>query len=175
MSFEDHPAADNIRYLRQGIELLQKLDDGLFAGEVREESQRTGVGKQIRHCIDFYECFLRGPTDERVDYNARSRELELELERNRSIQRLEELIERLAGLDPERMDATLHVRIDGDGESGWCRSSARRELQFLLSHTIHHYALIALMLESAGFRLGDRFAEFGVAPSTIRHWKQTGR
>jgi hypothetical protein len=51
----------------------------------------------------------------------------------------------------------------------WGRSSAERELQFLLSHTVHHYALIALMLRTQGYEPG---AEFGVAPSTLAYWKE---
>jgi hypothetical protein len=41
-----------------------------------------------------------------------------------------------------------------------------RELQFLQSHTVHHYAVIHLMLLQQGIRPDP---EFGVAPSTLRH------
>jgi hypothetical protein len=44
-----------------------------------------------------------------------------------------------------------------------------RELQFLLSHTVHHYALMALILRLQGF---NPAAEFGVAPSTLQHWER---
>jgi hypothetical protein len=63
------------------------------------------------------------------------------------------------------LEGCTHVEED---TSCWCRSTVARELQFLLSHTIHHYALIALVLRLQGFTTGE---EFGVNPSTLRHWR----
>ena len=51
----------------------------------------------------------------------------------------------------------------------WCASSIERELEFLQSHTIHHYALIGFKLRAFGF---DLPVEFGVAPSTLRFWNR---
>ena len=53
-----------------------------------------------------------------------------------------------------------------DGVPDWRPSSVGRELQFLVSHTVHHYALIRLLLEDHGIYAGE---EFGVAPSTLAH------
>jgi hypothetical protein len=44
-------------------------------------------------------------------------------------------------------------------------SSVSRELQALSSHTIHHFALIAITLRVHGF---DVDPEFGMSPSTLR-------
>ena len=44
-------------------------------------------------------------------------------------------------------------------------SSIGRELQILSSHTIHHFALIAMTLRAMGYHV-DR--DFGMAPSTLR-------
>jgi hypothetical protein len=41
-----------------------------------------------------------------------------------------------------------------------------RELAFVLSHTVHHNALIAVMALTLGVSIPDRF---GYAPSTIAH------
>jgi hypothetical protein len=46
----------------------------------------------------------------------------------------------------------------------WSGTSVGRELQFLVSHTVHHYAVIAAMLRPQGVEPG---ADFGVAPSTL--------
>jgi len=65
---------------------------------------------------------------------------------------------------------SLEVRSEADtlppGEPEWCTSSVRRELQFLLSHTVHHHALVKEMLRGRG-RTVD--GTFGVAPSTLEH------
>jgi len=39
---------------------------------------------------------------------------------------------------------------------------------FLLSHTVHHYALISVALKLQGIDPGE---EFGIAPSTLRYLK----
>jgi uncharacterized damage-inducible protein DinB len=41
-----------------------------------------------------------------------------------------------------------------------------RELVFVLSHTVHHNALIAVMARTLGVSVPDRF---GYAPSTLAH------
>jgi hypothetical protein len=55
------------------------------------------------------------------------------------------------------------VSASGETVIGW--STLGRELAFVLSHTIHHQALIALLLAIRGLHVPDRF---GYAPSTPR-------
>ena len=50
-------------------------------------------------------------------------------------------------------------------ESPYLRSSLSRELQTLSSHTIHHFALIAITLRVHGFEVDP---DFGMSPSTLR-------
>ena len=55
--------------------------------------------------------------------------------------------------------------VAGDEElPDWSQSSLQRELQFLVSHSVHHYALIRELLRQSGFDAGEGF---GVAPSTL--------
>ena len=51
-------------------------------------------------------------------------------------------------------------------DSPWSNSTIRRELQFLVSHTVHHYALIGLILKTMDVSVPENF---GVAPSTLKH------
>jgi len=51
----------------------------------------------------------------------------------------------------------------------WCTSSVLRELDFLQSHTVHHYSLIAMLLRLHEIDPGE---DFGVAPSTLKYWKE---
>ena len=48
----------------------------------------------------------------------------------------------------------------------YMESSVSRELQVLSSHTIHHFALIAITLRMHGVELDS---DFGMAPSTLRY------
>lgn len=176
MSLKRHPAEDSIAYLRQGADLVRRLDDDLFTRTTGGRF-RGGVGSQFRHCIDFYECLLRGlDAGDRVDYAARSRDRELETRREFAAERLEQLAGRLSALDPDALARPLQVRSEQPvpGIPEWCGSTLHRELQFLVSHTVHHYALIVALLGRLGYELDSDLAEFGIAPSTLQHWKEAG-
>ena len=72
---------------------------------------------------------------------------------------LREEIAKLADRDLEvRMDEPLNSRA-----RGWARSSTVRELRFLASHTVHHFALISLILGRRGIEVDPAF---GLAPAT---------
>ena len=176
MNLEEHPAGENIFFLRQGIELIRRLDDDRYTA-CPGVPFRGGVGSQFRHCIDFYNSLLNGLTPGRVDYSARERDPRIETERDHAERCTEKLIDRLTALEASQMTIPLEIKSDvpvmARESSPWSGSTLHRELQFLLSHTIHHYALIASLLKQQGFDLGERFDGFGVARSTLRHWKET--
>ena len=52
------------------------------------------------------------------------------------------------------------------GADAWTRSSLRRELVVLLSHTVHHHALVRERLLARGC---DPGRGLGLAPSTREH------
>jgi uncharacterized damage-inducible protein DinB len=162
-------AERNVEQLRQGAKLVGRLDDRLYA-EAPVDGGGAGVGGHLRHCLDFYRCLLRGLETGRVDYDGRDRDTRLETDRQLALETIEEIAGRLERLetDPE---TPLTVRMDEEeGSDGtWGASSLRRELQFLLSHTVHHYALMALLLRGHGV---DPPPEFGFAPSTLRYLRQ---
>lgn len=155
------PADANIHALRQGADLLSALDDATF---------RTTIGPQLRHCLDFYGAFLRGLGARRVDYDTRERDPLVESSRRIARERYEQVIAALAAIGPDDGGTALQVRSEADtlppGEPEWCPSSVRRELQFLLSHTVHHHALVKELLRARGRTIA---ADFGVAPSTLEH------
>jgi hypothetical protein len=51
-------------------------------------------------------------------------------------------------------------------DDSYMTSSVGRELQVLSSHTIHHFALIAVTLKALGVYIDS---DFGMAPSTQRY------
>ena len=169
-------AGANVRYLEQGIELILRLSDDEFA-DAPGSPFPGGVGAQLRHCIDFYACFLSALAGGRIDYPRRQRDPRLETDRRHAESRLRELAETLKTFEAETGDRELLVRSEestGDATEYWTRSTVRRELDFLVSHTIHHYALIVVLLRFHGFEFPAELDGFGVAPSTLRHWRETG-
>jgi hypothetical protein len=60
--------------------------------------------------------------------------------------------------------------VDCHGATVEVASSLGRELVFVLQHTIHHQAIVALLLAARGVTIPPRF---GYAPSTVtRHAEQ---
>lgn len=172
---DTHPAHENIAHLAQGIRLMRALDDAVFVGSAGDPF-RGGIGSQFRHCIDFYHCLLQGYPEGKVNYSARLRDARVETDREHAAQQAEQVVQALASMRPEDAGLEIQVRSDVRVDSAdwvWSRSTVHRELQFLASHTIHHHALIVSLLRLQGVTLGDEFAEFGVAPSTTRHWNAT--
>lgn len=167
MSTIASPAEPNIRVLAQAVNLIAGIGDEVFVREI-PLAPGGSVGKHLRHCLDFHECFLRGLPGGLVDYTHRDRDARVETERYVARQRLKETIGRLATLRTGT-HRTILVRDEtapDAGEAGWSGSTVQRELQFLLSHTVHHFALVAMVLRAQGIDVGPRF---GIAPSTLRH------
>jgi uncharacterized damage-inducible protein DinB len=164
-------ADDNIRCLRQGIALVERLDEAYFT--YRSELCPGGtVGAHFRHCLDFYDSFLEGLGSGRIDYDDRKRDAASESAPARAVERFRDVLRSLEAVPERDRGRPLLVRGDGsrEGDGGRCGSTVGRELQFLLSHTIHHFALIGFMLRAKGLEVD---ASFGVAPSTLRYWGKT--
>ncbi|HKP10996.1 MAG TPA: hypothetical protein VJZ91_02760 [Blastocatellia bacterium] len=169
-----HPLIeDNVSLLRQGIELIERVGDALYAN-ARPPCMESGVGGHFRHCIDFYNRFLSSFSTGRINYLLRPRNPLVETSRRLAVAEVEAIIEKLRRLSPG--DLQSDVQVIAEDFSGpldamaWSRSSVMRELQSLLGHTVHHYAMIALALRLQGF---EPAAEFGVAPSTLAYWRRT--
>ena len=62
----------NVILLRQGLNLLGQLDDELYV-RVTSEITQAGIGAHLRHCLDFYDAFLRDVGRGKIDYDLRER------------------------------------------------------------------------------------------------------
>jgi uncharacterized damage-inducible protein DinB len=158
--------ADCVALLEQGITLIAQIDDDIYSA-LTPISPRGSIGGHLRHVLNFYQSFLSGVVDGRIDYNKRERDARFEQDRIYAVNSMQNIIERFEPLLPLKTHDHLLVRIEDD--SAWSRSSVLRELDLLQSHTIHHYSLIAMLLR---LHEVDPGVEFGVAPSTLRHWKE---
>ena len=156
--------AENIKVLREAQKLLERMEDRLYT-HVDAPTFTSSIGAQLRHCLDFYQCFLRGVKNGKVDYDLRERDEVTEHSRTHAIERITKTTEMLWKLSLAEEQATLWVKQDSPY---WCTSSLRRELQFLLSHLVHHQALVAVMLHLQGFVPNE---DLGVAPATLEHRK----
>lgn len=160
--------AANLHCLEQAIELLGRLPERAFA-RTEERHART-VGPHLRHVLDHYSAFIAGLESFRVDYDARERDLRLESELAFAVARMREIVGELVLVEPDQLELPIRIRLEAGGPEAeqWSHSTVRRELQFLLSHTVHHFALIAVLLERFEIAVPE---DFGIAPSTLKYWQ----
>lgn len=156
--------------LGQALSLLDLLNDAQYASP---RGSGSPVGAQLRHVIEHYQSFVAGLPARAIDYDARPRDAAVEASRNRAAAVLRELIVQLSTIEALPLETPVQVKMECDPEAAapnWAASSVGRELQFLVSHSIHHYALIKLLVAGDGIGLD---ADFGLAPSTLSHGRAT--
>lgn len=164
-----NPLTKNVEeVLLQGLKLIERIDDANFM-----EGNRGSIGTHFRHCLDFASNFLNGLRFSKIDYSQRERNTEVETDREQAILHLAFIIRELQAITNFDLEKSVMVKIEEIssvmGRPEWAWSSGLRELEFLQSHTIHHFALIAYKLQTLGIEVED---SFGVAPSTLKYWKE---
>ncbi len=165
----------NQAFLGQALELLRGMPASLYAARPAH-FERGGVGAHLRHVLDHYDAFLDGLDSGRIDYDARERDPRTEIDIEVARARLQHTITRLAatfsradiaaGGAERKIEVAMDLGGRPSGNPSSSVSSLGRELQYMLAHTVHHFALIAVALRFAGHEPGP---DFGVAPSTLRH------
>ena len=161
---------DTIGCLEQGLDLLGNLTEEQYCeGDAR--LQTGTVGAHIRHNTDHYECLFEGILTGHVHYDRRGRNPDTETQLQAGQRALQSIVDRVSGLEDSALDQPLHIHMHTStaGTESVGQSNTCRELQFLLSHTIHHYALIAILCRVKGIAPPENF---GVAPSTLNHRNQ---
>ncbi len=168
---------DNLAALGQALGLLAGLDAELYTRPVPACFNST-AGAHLRHVIEHYTSFLSGVRGGLVDYEARARDSRIETEPGYALACIERLGVELRELADDGRNRRLRVRSETAGgpdrepdangterEEPWADSCVLRELEYLLSHTVHHYALIGVICGLAGHAVPK---DFGLAPSTLR-------
>jgi len=157
---------------------LQQLADLLaITSDAQYNRKPVGVipsslGGHVRHCLDHFEALCTGAITGVVDYDDRQRGTAVETDRIAAMSAIQRLRLQIEALDESVLASTVRVPsiIAGDGTSIETRSSLGRELAFVVSHTVHHNALVAAMCRTLGISIPDRF---GYAPATIAHLNES--
>jgi hypothetical protein len=155
----------NTAWLRQALALVEKTNDVVYS-TIPPGMAPHRVGSHLRHVIEFYECFLDGLEFGRVDYDSRKHNEAVEKDRALAVASISSVIYRMEGVSVLGKDNELAVRMENAEADVWIESSIGRELQALSSHTIHHFALIAVTLRLHGVSFDP---DFGMSPSTLRY------
>ncbi len=150
--------------LAQGLEALEQLSDATYR---QAPIPKAGsIGAHYRHIIDHFHALKNGWARGQVDYEQRLRGTPVEQDRRFAVELLTGIDNWLRSLPAAQLEQPLRVLCDIGGGPSASRSTLARELAFVCSHAIHHYAVIALLAERLGQPLP---ADFGVAPGTLRY------
>jgi uncharacterized damage-inducible protein DinB len=132
----------------------------------------SSIGGHVRHCLDHLDTFLHGLYFGVIDYDQRQRGTEIETNRRAALVALHRQERQFLACpgDVAGWPLRLRVLLSSDSSPIEVETSAGRELAFVLSHTIHHNSLIAVLARSLGVSVPARF---GYAPATIAHLERT--
>ncbi|HEY2018492.1 MAG TPA: hypothetical protein VGH38_33530 [Bryobacteraceae bacterium] len=159
----------NVRWLRQALRLVERLDDDAYSTTPRGFAPHR-AGAHLRHILEFYQCFLEGLEYSHIDYDARRRDEAIEHRREAASAAIRQIIRTLETSRELRGERIVWVGMEDADTSAtresFMESSISRELQVLSSHTVHHFALIAMTLRLHGVEMDH---DFGMAPSTLRY------
>ena len=100
-------------------------------------------------------------------YDLRERDATLECDSSYAEQTISDLISLFDNFDHSLFENPYS--IDDEQSQGAVATTLERELLFLQSHTVHHYAIIGAMTRAFGNKPAD---EFGVALATRSHQKR---
>jgi hypothetical protein len=175
--------------LRNVADLVAGLDDATYRDQ-RNPTFRSSPGGHIRHLLDHVRALIAGldSTDGLICYDRRRRGTDVENNRDACLTAIGGLRGRLshwlaaageAGeaaaqaavlpapqgriFDPARSVRVEQI-VDPGREPILLESNALRELVFVFHHSIHHAALLAARMRSAGFEVPE---QFGIAPATL--------
>lgn len=153
--------------LEQLADLVRRLSDAQYVqhpvGVIA-----SSIGGHVRHCLDHFQALCAGAAVGVIDYDARERGTSVETSRPSALAAIDELAGRVASLGPLPLGHALQIRtiVASDGAAIVAPTSLGRELSFVLSHTIHHNALISAMCRTLAVDVPEHF---GYAPSTLAH------
>lgn len=159
----------NIKSLKEGAELLQLLSSDQYQQAYQAIFQST-IGAHFRHILEHYRCFILQLEQRVFCYDERERDELLEGDYDCAVNCIAEIVDYLQHFDSDWFNHSYQLKD--------CQmvhqlpTTVERELLFLQSHTVHHYALIGAMARSLGVRPK---ADFGVAIATQRHQNKACR
>lgn len=132
----------------------------------------SAVGPHLRHIVEHYLALVNAlkAGDRCICYDARSRDLRIQTDSSATLSALQELHQSFAALAQDHslgLQTPLATKLlaGARGEIELTvETTLGRELLFLSSHTVHHFAPLGQYCRNAGVELGP---DFGKAPATM--------
>jgi uncharacterized damage-inducible protein DinB len=145
--------------------LLAGLDRNAYVTRSRPGVSGS-VGAHVRHVLDHVSAFVEAGSRRLVNYDRRQRGTDIEVNPEAALSAicsLQVALGTLGALSAEEpVQVVTQFQPGAAAVATW--SSIGRELAFVINHTIHHHAIVALLLD--GDEQPPLPARFGYAPST---------
>jgi uncharacterized damage-inducible protein DinB len=148
----------------QSNQLLKavSLDDYTYVSQ-----GNSSIGTHTRHILDRFHCFFAGLQGGCIDYDDRQRDKSIENSLQAATFALASVSRQIEKLDLAEFTGkiiTVRESVYHQGSSIEIPSTVNRELMGLITHSIHHLAIIAIIAKSFGYPMDN---DFGKAASTI--------
>ena len=152
----------NVEALQQVIELIKIASDTNY-----HKTPPTGgstIGRHVRHILDHFDALKTGLAKGKIDYDQRHRDSVIETDTRLAAAHTKSIIDWLSKY--AKTDQAVNMKTEISAvlqEPQTVPSSLKRELIYLMNHTIHHSAYVALLLKSFGEDVDETI---GLAPAT---------
>ena len=160
------PAWELWRLLDELDSLLTEVASDVYCARFATEVSGS-IGEHVRHCLDHVSALLAADSSTTLSYDRRQRGTTVETDPAKAVRQILRLKRGIEAWSTRSLDETIRVTSmispSGAAVTGW--STLARELAFVVSHTIHHQAIIGVLLAIHGHAVPDRF---GHSPSTPR-------
>ncbi|MCB0520496.1 MAG: hypothetical protein KDD27_16270 [Saprospiraceae bacterium] len=160
--------------IQQITDLLGKLDAEPYGRPLPLFNGST-IGQHFRHILDFYGCLARGVQEGRIDYAKRERDVLVESEPTHATSVFLHYQTAISSMDEAmQIEVVADFSADLNEERPVVFSTVGREMMYAYDHAVHHLAMIKMGLKVACPNVAADH-RLGVAPSTLKHWKETGQ
>lgn len=136
----------------------------------------SSAGAHMRHIIDHYLAVISGMESELIDYDVRDRGSKVELSPIFAQEKLVEIAQWIESLSEDDLQRSITLTTEVSITKKKVQkvpSSIARELIFVSSHALHHYAMISQIsiaqksiLSRPSTKAGVQPNTFGLAPAT---------
>jgi len=126
----------------------------------------SSAGSHVRHIIDHYQSVISGLENGIIDYDLRLRGSKVEENPTLALKKFEEISAWMKGLTSNELNQSVSLSTEvstSTKEVQIVSSSLARELIFVGSHAVHHYAMIA---QISFAQTTQANTSFGIAPAT---------
>lgn len=160
-----------LEIITQGKSYLQLVDKTQY-NEVLKPHFMSSAGAHMRHIIDHFLAIISGFESGLIDYDKRQRGGQLETEPMSAIAAFDQITYWLEQLPDSLLNQPVSLSTEisvSDKKVHIIETTIARELIFVSSHAVHHYAMISQISRAQGLQLSEYF---GIAPATATFLRQ---